>query len=232
MSRTALLTVAVAALGACAARAPVLVDPFSRELRAPLAVYSIDYWHAMVETSTTMEFVPREFATPAVDPTSGRMVVGTRDGVLRSVTIEGSVRWAHLDPRALLRRRPDPRRDRLLARRRRRAPRAQGGHRRRPLDLRLRRGAGHRAGARRGPGAGRLPVRHPVRGGRRRREMDLAVPAHASGGLHPPRSEHPGGARRRSSTWASPTGTPPRWTPRPAAPSGTGSSPPAPSSST
>ena len=98
MSRTALLTLAVAALGACAGRAPVLADPFSRERAPPLAVYSIDYWHAMVERSTTMEFVPREFATPAVDPTSGRVVVGTRDGVLRSVTIDGKIRWAVSTP--------------------------------------------------------------------------------------------------------------------------------------
>ncbi len=95
MRHRALLTLALAALGGCASgRAPVLADPFSRELATPLAAFSIDYWHAMLETSTTMEFVPREFATPAVDPVSGRVVVGTRDGVLRSVSIDGKVRWA------------------------------------------------------------------------------------------------------------------------------------------
>ena len=98
MSRIALAVLAVATLGACAGKAPVLADPFSRELAAPLAVYSIDYWHAMVESSTTMEFVPREFATPAVDPSTGRVVVGTRDGVLRSVSIDGHVRWAVVTP--------------------------------------------------------------------------------------------------------------------------------------
>jgi outer membrane protein assembly factor BamB len=98
MSRTALLILSVAALGGCAGKAPVLADPFSREASAPLAVYSVDYWHAMVESSTTMEFVPREFATPAVDPATGQVVVGTRDGVLRSVTIEGKVRWSVVTP--------------------------------------------------------------------------------------------------------------------------------------
>ena len=93
MRRAALLVIALAALGGCAARAPVMYDPFSREPAAALAVFSIDYWHQMVEASTTMEFVPREFATPAVDPVSGRVVVGTRDGVLRSVDIDGKVRW-------------------------------------------------------------------------------------------------------------------------------------------
>ena len=93
MRRGALLAIALATLGGCAARAPVLSDPFSREPAAALAVFSIDYWHPLVETATTMEFVPREFATPAVDPVSGRVVVGTRDGVLRSVNIDGKVRW-------------------------------------------------------------------------------------------------------------------------------------------
>jgi len=98
MIRTASLILTVAVLGSCAGKAPVLSDPFSRELAAPLAVYSIDYWHAMMETSTVMEFVPREFATPAVDPASGRVVVGTRDGVLRSITIDGRVRWSLVTP--------------------------------------------------------------------------------------------------------------------------------------
>ena len=98
MRRTALPILAAAALVGCAGKAPVLADPVSREPAAPLAVYSIDYWHAMVERSTTMEFVPREFATPAVDPASGRVVVGTRDGVLRSVTIDGKVRWTVVTP--------------------------------------------------------------------------------------------------------------------------------------
>ena len=98
MSRAALPILAAAALVGCAGKAPVLADPFSREPAAPLAVYSIDYWHPMVERSTTMEFVPREFATPAVDPASGRVVVGTRDGVLRSVTIDGKVRWSVVTP--------------------------------------------------------------------------------------------------------------------------------------
>jgi outer membrane protein assembly factor BamB len=93
MKRLASIAFALGLLGGCASRAPVLTDPFSRSPAPPLAVFTIDYWHALVETST-MEFVPREFATPAVDPTTGRVVVGTRDGVLRSVSIDGKVRWA------------------------------------------------------------------------------------------------------------------------------------------
>jgi len=98
MTRVAFAAAALAVLGGCVSgRAPVLADPFSRAPEAPLAVFTVDYWHPMVETST-MEFVPREFASPAVDPTSGRVVVGTRDGVLRSVTIDGRVKWAFPTP--------------------------------------------------------------------------------------------------------------------------------------
>ncbi len=98
MSRAAPLAVALLALAGCVShRPPVLHDPFSRELESPLAVFTVDYWHPMVETSQ-MEFVPREFATPAVDPASGRVVVGTRDGVLRSVTVDGRVRWTFPTP--------------------------------------------------------------------------------------------------------------------------------------
>jgi len=98
MKRAALITVALGVLGGCASsHAPVLQDPFSRAASPPLAVFSIDYWHALLE-SNTMEFVPREFATPAVDPASGRVVVGTKDGVLRSVGIDGRVKWAISTP--------------------------------------------------------------------------------------------------------------------------------------
>ena len=98
MKRTALVTLALGVLGGCASsRAPVLQDPFSRAASPPLAVFSVDYWHALME-SNTMEFVPREFATPAVDPTSGRVVVGTKDGVLRSVGIDGHVKWTVSTP--------------------------------------------------------------------------------------------------------------------------------------
>ncbi|MGZ5957386.1 MAG: outer membrane protein assembly factor BamB family protein [Myxococcaceae bacterium] len=94
MTRPALLAGALLVLAGCVNhRTPVMVDPFSRAPPPPIAVFSIDYWHKLVEPST-MEFVPREFASPALDPASGRMVVGTRDGVLRSVSIEGRVKWA------------------------------------------------------------------------------------------------------------------------------------------
>ncbi len=94
MSRSALLAGALLVLAGCVnQRTPVMVDPFSRAPPPPIAVFSIDYWHKLVEPAT-MEFVPREFASPALDPATGRLVVGTRDGVLRSVSVEGRVKWA------------------------------------------------------------------------------------------------------------------------------------------
>ena len=143
-----------------------------------------------------MEFVPREFATPAVDPVSGRVVVGTRDGVLRSVTIDGKVRWAVPTPApffagVLIRDGVvySPGGDGVL-----RALKADTGAVLWTYDC------GEelvtRAGARRGPSAGRLPVGHPLRAGRRRREVGVAVPAHPARGLHPPGRQHAGGARR------------------------------------
>jgi len=93
MSRPVLAAAALLVGGCLTGRAPVPVDPFSSAPAAPIAVYTVTFWHPTVEAAT-MEFVPREFATPALDPGSGRLVVGTRDGVLRSMTSNGRVKWA------------------------------------------------------------------------------------------------------------------------------------------
>jgi outer membrane protein assembly factor BamB len=90
--------VAVALLAAaCSGRIPVRYDPFTPEPPPPLAVYKINFWQALVE-APSMEFIPRESSTPALDPVSGRVVVGTRDGILRSVNIDGRVRWQVVTP--------------------------------------------------------------------------------------------------------------------------------------
>jgi outer membrane protein assembly factor BamB len=70
-----------------------LNDPFVPEPPPPLAIFGIDWWNPLVETPT-MEFLPREASTPALDPASGRVVVGTRDGVLRSVATNGHTKWS------------------------------------------------------------------------------------------------------------------------------------------
>jgi outer membrane protein assembly factor BamB len=79
----------------CAATPPVMNDPFVPEPPPPLAIFGIDWWNPLVE-SPTMEFLPREASTPALDPVSGRVVVGTRDGILRSVASNGRTKWSVL----------------------------------------------------------------------------------------------------------------------------------------
>ena len=45
-----------------------------------IAVFTIDYWHKMLEPPA-QEFVPREFASPAVDPGTGRRAAAARSDV-------------------------------------------------------------------------------------------------------------------------------------------------------
>ncbi|MGQ0506590.1 MAG: outer membrane protein assembly factor BamB family protein [Myxococcaceae bacterium] len=59
---------------------------------APVQIFSVDWWRPLV-TSPMWEYSPRETATPAVDPDSGRVVVGTRDGKLRSFSVDGRQEW-------------------------------------------------------------------------------------------------------------------------------------------
>jgi len=56
------------------------------------AVYSVDWWTQLVPEQF-LEYGPRELASPALDPESGRLIVGTRDGKLRSVAEGGRVAW-------------------------------------------------------------------------------------------------------------------------------------------
>jgi len=56
------------------------------------AVYSVDWWTQLVPEQF-LEYGPRELASPALDPESGRVIVGTRDGKLRSVGEGGKVAW-------------------------------------------------------------------------------------------------------------------------------------------
>jgi outer membrane protein assembly factor BamB len=82
-------------IGCAGGRPPVMTDPFVPEPPPPLAIFGIEWWHPLVETPT-MEFLPREASSPALDPASGRVVVGTRDGILRSVAANGRVKWSVL----------------------------------------------------------------------------------------------------------------------------------------
>ena len=56
------------------------------------AVYSVEWWTKLVP-DRLLEITPRELGTPALDPDSGRLIVGTRDGMLRAVAEGGEVAW-------------------------------------------------------------------------------------------------------------------------------------------
>jgi outer membrane protein assembly factor BamB len=91
------VVLAAVVVGCAGGRIPVPQDPFAPEPPPPLAVYTINFWQPLVE-APSMEFIPRESSTPALDTASGRVVVGTRDGILRSVGIGGRVRWQLVTP--------------------------------------------------------------------------------------------------------------------------------------
>jgi outer membrane protein assembly factor BamB len=84
---------AVGLLGACGA-VPIHVNPVSSELRQPPSrFFEVEWWTPLVEPPA-WEYAPREFATPAVDPDSGRIIAVTRDGMIRGVGPGGKVEWS------------------------------------------------------------------------------------------------------------------------------------------
>jgi len=84
---------AVGLLGACHS-VPLHGNPVSSELRQPPAdFFEVGWWTPLVEP-ISWEYAPREFAAPAVDPDSGRVITLTRDGFVRGVAPGGKVAWA------------------------------------------------------------------------------------------------------------------------------------------
>jgi len=93
---------ALLALLACAAFAgcrtiPLDGDPnVAQHNRAKpaAAIVDVDWWKRLV-TVGLLEFNPAETATPAVDPDTERVIVGTRDGEIRSLSpVDGHIEWA------------------------------------------------------------------------------------------------------------------------------------------
>src|SRR5919197_5479800 len=50
-------------------------------------------WTRRLVAPTMLEWKPRELGGPAVDPTTGTVVVGTRDGILRAYDEAGDDLW-------------------------------------------------------------------------------------------------------------------------------------------
>lgn len=80
-------------LSACSA-VPLYGNPVSSDAsQAPSVLFEVDWWTPLVEP-VSWEYAPRETATPAVDPDSGRVITLTRDGYVRAVAPGGKVEWA------------------------------------------------------------------------------------------------------------------------------------------
>lgn len=92
--RSAAALVLAASVAGCHA-IPLYGNPFSDGPKdPPVSVYSIDWWKKLVEPRT-FEVGPREFATPAIDPETGRVVALTRDGHVRALEADGTrVIWS------------------------------------------------------------------------------------------------------------------------------------------
>lgn len=88
---------AALALGGCVSVGkplPFAHNPFTAEEspQAQLALYSINWWHALVPP-LSYEYAPREFATPAVDPQTDRVIAVTRDGGVKAFNRLGAPVW-------------------------------------------------------------------------------------------------------------------------------------------
>ena len=97
MKFRALLTCALAGvLFAGCKTVPLRTNPLDhRTAAAPgQKVFKID-WHVKLVGSQLFDlvFFPRELASPAVDPESGRIFVATRDGFVRAVNPGGQIEW-------------------------------------------------------------------------------------------------------------------------------------------
>jgi outer membrane protein assembly factor BamB len=79
-------------LSACSS-VPLYGNPVSSDVRQPPSVFfEVDWWTPLVEP-VSWEYAPRELATPAVDPDTGRVITLTRDGYVRAVAPGGKVEW-------------------------------------------------------------------------------------------------------------------------------------------
>lgn len=81
-------------LGAGCARIPLYADPTvrQRDRGPPTRLFSVD-WDLRLVDDKFLEYLPREYAPPTAD--SASVVALTRDGVVRSVDLNGRLRWSY-----------------------------------------------------------------------------------------------------------------------------------------
>src|SRR5260370_37994556 len=61
--------------------------------RAPLALYTVEWWVPLV-LPPAWEYLPGEPAPPAADPEGGRIIVLTRDKMVRAIGVHGRIEWS------------------------------------------------------------------------------------------------------------------------------------------
>ncbi len=88
----------IAALSLCAACRTVSLNndamspPHDEHLQAP-NYFDVDWWTPLVSPAL-LEYQPSETASPAIDPDTLRVIVCTRDGMVRSLSpIDGHIEW-------------------------------------------------------------------------------------------------------------------------------------------
>jgi outer membrane protein assembly factor BamB len=85
--------------GALAASNPLAMRPCAAARGPLLDIYEIEAQLRLVERPL-LEYAPRELSGPAIDAFTGDVYVGTRDGVLRSLTAGGVELWRTTLPAA------------------------------------------------------------------------------------------------------------------------------------
>lgn len=92
--RWVLGAVAVGLLGGCG-RTQYYTNPeFPRgPSQPPVDYFSVDWWTPLAPPET-LEYAPREVATPAYDPDHKHVIALTRDGYVRAVGMDGKVKWS------------------------------------------------------------------------------------------------------------------------------------------
>lgn len=93
--RCANLILAVVACGLTACHTvPLFGSPVSSSPAAPppLQVYSVEWWKQLVRPEP-FEYAPREAASPAFDKETRRVILLTRDGIVRALSAEGKEVW-------------------------------------------------------------------------------------------------------------------------------------------
>ncbi len=96
--RRAAAALSVAALCGCSTLSlhndPMAPSSAGDDSRAvPIQLFDVEWWKPLV-AAQMWDYAPRELATPAVDPDTGRIVVGTRDFYIRSFDPEGNLEWS------------------------------------------------------------------------------------------------------------------------------------------